>query len=452
MVAHRASSLVAACACFLAVAHCSADDSSLAEAFKAARPQIAHDLRDRDNASRLAAISKLAGFPLVDSARLVVPLLSSSDAEIRLAAFEGLVKMASAPSVSADLQTLATKSWKRPKPTAEAFGVLATLLAAESVEAQRFAVDLLSAAAERTDQGRTVVIDLVDQLGTGGGDAACRALVQIATLPRCQTDFALRRSVVQSLIRLRTRSAVNELVTLLAKAEGEVRSDVVRFLTEISGEDLGSDTDHWQAWWRDHQVAFEVPPPAKRLEQPQLLPPLPLPGANVPTYYGLPITAAKIVFIIDTSSSMQGPRILAAKRELSKAVESLPSGVSFNIIAFHTRPTSWQSRLQPASEENKRSALYFLAAQSLGSKTASYDALEAALAFDAEAVYFLTDGAPTAGKIGGPAQIIAAITQLNRYRRQTINSIGIGVDSPAFATFLLTLAQQNYGRFERVDQ
>jgi Mg-chelatase subunit ChlD len=158
------------------------------------------------------------------------------------------------------------------------------------------------------------------------------------------------------------------------------------------------------------------------------------------------------VFVIDISGSMQGPRIVAAKRELSLAVEALPADVSFSIIAFHTRAIVWQGKLVPASPEYKRNAQYFIAGLTLGNKTASYDALAAALEFDAEAIYFLTDGAPTAGKITSPPQIVTAVSQQNRYRRLTINALGIGVDSPLFEDFLATLAQQNFGRFERVDR
>ena len=93
-------------------------------------------------------------------------------------------------------------------------------------------------------------------------------------------------------------------------------------------------------------------------------------------------------------------------------------------------------------------------AQLLASRTASYDALEAALQYDGEAIYFLTDGAPVGGKITRPPDIIQAVSRLNQFRRMTINSLGIGVGQPGnnFDTFLSTLADQNFGVYERVDQ
>ena len=90
----------------------------------------------------------------------------------------------------------------------------------------------------------------------------------------------------------------------------------------------------------------------------------------------------------------------------------------------------------------------------LGNATVSYDALEAALQFDVEEIYFLTDGAPHGGRITSPPAIVKMITQTNMYRRMTINSIGIGVGHPGnpFDSFLSTLAQHNFGEYQRVDQ
>src|SRR5690242_11493403 len=45
--------------------------------------------------------------------------------------------------------------------------------------------------------------------------------------------------------------------------------------------------------------------------------------------------AAEFIFIIDTSSSMSGARIFAAKRELVRAIGELPDDVQFNIVAFN---------------------------------------------------------------------------------------------------------------------
>jgi len=111
----------------------------------------------------------------------------------------------------------------------------------------------------------------------------------------------------------------------------------------------------------------------------------------------------------------------------SRRISELPETTHFGVLVFNSRTTTWQAKLVPATSENKDLACRFVALQDLGPATASYDALEAALSFDAEAIYFLTDGAPFGGKITQPAAIVTVISKLNRLRRMTVNSIGIGV-------------------------
>jgi len=278
-------------------------------------------------------------------------------------------------------------------------------------------------------------------------------LRELVEVPQIEKDFAFRRAVEQALCSVRSKTAVSVLITLLAKVKGEVRADIIKFLTTATGQQLGVDAGVWQNWWDQNEKTFQFPPEQKPTAN-KSNPTAPRVQMGGPSYYGLPISAAKIIFVIDTSGSMNGPRIVAAKRELCRAIQELPATVEFNILAFNGGVYPWQGKLMPAADDSKQSALYFVMAQVLGNRTASYDALEAAMQFDGEAIYFLTDGAPFGGKITNPPDIIRAITRLNQFRRMTINSLGIGVGPPgnAFDTFLSTLADQNYGVYERVDQ
>jgi hypothetical protein len=275
------------------------------------------------------------------------------------------------------------------------------------------------------------------------------------SLPLFTEDFGFRRAVEQALVRVRSKDAVTALIKLLDSVKGEVRADIVRYLSDLSGQQLGVESAAWAAWWDQAQKKFEFPP--------EISPVAGAAAARVaarqqpqgPTYYGLPLSGARIVFVIDTSGSMIGPRIVAAKRELSKAIEELPADVEFNIVSFAGRPLTWQAKLVAATPDNKQNALYFVAAvQGVGKGTASYDALETAMSFDGEVIYFLTDGAPVGGKITNPPDIVRTISRANQFRRMTIHSLGIGVGLPgnAFDSFLSTLAQQNFGEYQRVDQ
>jgi uncharacterized protein YegL len=147
------------------------------------------------------------------------------------------------------------------------------------------------------------------------------------------------------------------------------------------------------------------------------------------------------VFVIDISGSMRGPRLEMARRELGNVVAKLPPTSAFSIVVFNQRVVVWQPSLVPASPANKEAVTQYVSHLQARGTTATYDALDAAFHFDAEAVYFLTDGKPTCGRA-------------NHARRFSIYTIGIapGPIGGLFDTFLKTLAEQNYGSYRHVDQ
>ena len=56
---------------------------------------------------------------------------------------------------------------------------------------------------------------------------------------------------------MRAKPAVTALIRLLAQVRGEVRADIVRFLTEISGQQSGVDAAAWFAWWNEKEKTFD---------------------------------------------------------------------------------------------------------------------------------------------------------------------------------------------------
>jgi uncharacterized protein YegL len=175
---------------------------------------------------------------------------------------------------------------------------------------------------------------------------------------------------------------------------------------------------------------------------------------GAPSYYGISIYARRLVFVIDTSGSMTGLRIQTAKRELISAIKALPGNAELGILVFNTQVTVWRPALIPATAAAKQEAAFFVGNLGAGGRTAAYDALDRAFHFDPEAIYFLSDGEPTCGKIVSPEGILAAVHTGNHNRRISIYSIGIapGLPGSRLELFMKNLAEQNFGQFRRVDQ
>jgi len=432
-----------------------AQERDVATEFKAAQGSLLSQLRGK-KANQLAAIRKIEAFSTPEAAKLLIHQgMSSSDEEVRRASFDVLFKFSSDRQVCAFLRATVGKSWKQGGPQPEIYAAIATLLASELPEVHDEALELVKESTKHPVHGRFMLIRLADELSNGRGDSAARPLIELMDLPLFKHDFAYRRAVEQALVQVRAKPAVAALIRLLASVKGEVRTDIIRYLMEVSGKQIGLEAEAWSDWWKENETTFTFPPeqnPADAGLAKRMVPPvLNLPPAG-PSYYGLPLLGAKIIFIIDTSGSMAGARIFAAKRELVRAIGELPESVEFNIIAFNNQPYVWQPKLVSAGVEIKQSAMNFVNLLRTTGKTASFEALDAALRLDSEVIYFLTDGDPTVGP--AISNIVHKITQLNQFRRMTIHSlgIGVGVSGNAFDNFLFTLAQQNFGMYQRVDQ
>jgi len=446
---HGPAVLVIACFVFPAALR-AAETSKEAKEFKYARRGIQQQMKSRKPEARVAAVRKLVDYPSADAAKLLVQMgLASQDDDVRRASYETLLSFKDNQDACDFLLGEVKKDVKRGNADPGTCASLAVLLASKLVEVEKESLKLLEQAASSPEGGLLLLVTLADDLGTAGDEVSVSTLVKLTKSPLFLREFALRRSVTQALARVDQPDAVEVLIDLLVTIQGEVRADIVQYLTGISGKQYGLDSEAWLAWWEANREDFKFPPAAHRAVARAEL------GAKASSssYYGLPVYASRLLFVMDTSASMKGGRIEAAKRELVKAINDLPPGVYFGVLVFNSRVGTWSRELMVASPQNKEQAAAFVRSQGLNLQTASYDALEAAFNFDTEAVYFLTDGAPHGGKVVGPDAIVEVITRLNRTRRVTINSIGIGVgtEGNVFDTFLKTLSERNFGEYKRVN-
>ena len=272
----------------------------------------------------------------------------------------------------------------------------------------------------------------------------------------------MRRAIVHALAQIDEPDAIEALIIVAAKFDGEVLADIYEYLALVTKQQLADPAD-WAKWWADNRATFKFP---QGLQRPEMRKFENLVYGKATQYYGLPLYARRMVFVIDVSMSMRAPaagmpgqgigisRIEAAKRELIAAINALENNVSFSIVAFHRDATLFKKDLVEATDSNKADAIRFVEGARLELGTSTYDALLAAFKYDAEAIYLLTDGAPASGTIVNPLAIVNAITAQNRSRRESIYTIGVGVGPPGsvFEVFLKALAEQNYGLFRRVDQ
>ncbi|HWY87878.1 MAG TPA: VIT domain-containing protein, partial [Gemmataceae bacterium] len=111
-----------------------------------------------------------------------------------------------------------------------------------------------------------------------------------------------------------------------------------------------------------------------------------------------------MVFVLDTSGSMRGKRIIQARNALKYCLNQLTAGDRFAVLNFATTVNVYTNQLQAATADNVASARKWVDGLEATGGTAINDALAAALGLRTAdeartfTVIFFTDGMPTIGE------------------------------------------------------
>ncbi|MEP6900425.1 MAG: VIT domain-containing protein [Actinomycetota bacterium] len=157
------------------------------------------------------------------------------------------------------------------------------------------------------------------------------------------------------------------------------------------------------------------------------------------------VTPKEIVFVIDTSGSMEGFPLDKAKESMKMALDGLNPQDTFNLITFAGDTSILFEKPVSATPENLKKAQEFLAGRRGGGGTEMMTAIRAALdPSDAQdhirVVCFMTDG-----YVGNEAEILA---EIQKHPNARIFSFGIG--SSVNRMLLDKMAEEGRGEVEYV--
>lgn len=176
-----------------------------------------------------------------------------------------------------------------------------------------------------------------------------------------------------------------------------------------------------------------------------------LPGTS---FFGTRDHGTRVVFVIDCSASMEDYGAMAsAKAALVAALQTLSDEQQFQIVFYNRAPRLFQPFAQEkdimlfATERNKSLARQYIAQTIPNEGTDHMPALELALKFAPEIIYFLTDAAEP--QLMAPE--LAKIDRMNKGRAR-IHTIEFGKGSDlGLENFLKKLARQNGGTYRYHD-
>jgi hypothetical protein len=304
------------------------------------------------------------------------------------------------------------------------------------------------------DDHAGIAMIAADALGQNKRYGAIEFLKRQIDREAFDNDYGFRFNLVRALAQMHHPDAVEFLTTLHDSLDGQLHFEITQILDAVDESDFLGDAERFDRWLSTRKpklvlqaASFEsgsMSNPRMRFGQRQ-------------KYYGIDINAKRILFVIDRSGSMEDydrgmTRLERAKLELTRAITDLPPDAEFGITFFETTVRQWRQKLVVADEQNKREAIAFVQRLGYGDRTNTYGALLATMEFDdqLEAVFLLSDGRPTLGKIMQPAAIVADIMHRNRFRHLHFNTIGIAVNQ-ATETFLKALAEESGGEYRRAD-
>ncbi len=315
----------------------------------------------------------------------------------------------------------------------------------------------------------------LEALGRQNAERSIDVLLARLDDPRWQ----LRVASLQGLSFYKSARVVDALLGRLPEEDGVLKRHYFTALSRILNETLPTTIEAWTSWWKanrdattkrwaegdyDGPVKEDLPPVALKSEN----------NSGSTSFYGLKTESKHIIFIIDVSGSMgehggkneQGKYAIdIAKRELTNAIKSLTAEegdergeASFNVVAYAAEVRVFKSgKMMPATRGNKDKVFKWIDNLEAIGATNIFDAIEQAFEIidtrkakkqfekGADTIFLMTDGMPNRGKITDPVLIREEVRKMNRERKLTIHTIGVGKDHAA--SFLKALAAENNGEY-----
>ena len=250
---------------------------------------------------------------------------------------------------------------------------------------------------------------------TALADTRAVEAVELFVSSLARSDWRERAAAIRGLTRVRSKSSIGPLIERLDLEEGRLKGDALEALRALTGRTFVGNPERWREWWSASKDRFRLP--------------------DTVAVGAAPPHSRRVIYCLDISSSMTGAKLKAAKQWLLEAVEGLPRGARFDVIFFNHRIRRWNRK----TSESLADALGTLRN---GGQTNLFGALETALQDpEADTVTVISDGAPSAGAVVEPEEILRRIRRLNRTRQITIHGV-----SKTPTEFLKRLAAENGGR------
>ena len=275
-------------------------------------------------------------------------------------------------------------------------------------------------------------------------------LAHVEAVRRLSTaNGALLLEAIDVIGRNPCQDAIRYLIDVVGDREGRARHSAVAMLQKITGYKIGADARSWRYFFLKHRTEgtkFRHPKGNNDDESHTL------------SYMGIPLLGDKVIFVLDSSGSMNSgmsetgnSRGQRAVGHLVELLPKLPPEARFDVVFFSDSVSRLSTgRLIKNEASRVESATSWLKRNNFDGGTNLFGGIEKAIENnDVEEIILLTDGMPSAGSIQQPDRILSWVQRRNRWKKVRISTIGLSAPQSA-GYFLSKLAEQNSGVYRSI--
>lgn len=266
---------------------------------------------------------------------------------------------------------------------------------------------------DRSGGVRCALLGAAPELCGDDTEAVCAAALRDA-------DWRPRMQAVQNLGRIRTKTAVDALLTALRDARPVVAARAMRELQELTGQPI-QQVEVWEKWWADARATFALPDQrgvAKR-------------DTGTVAYNGVPVDSDHVAFLLDKSVAMRASLTAkssskeeAAAAELEQVLQKLDGKITFNVFNYDVEVRSLFKKAAPLTEKAREKALDFAREKSVGKEKDIWQALVAVVADPTlDTAYLLSSGEPDTGLYVHWNRVTRHLADLNRFHKVTVHAV-----------------------------
>jgi HEAT repeat protein len=283
----------------------------------------------------------------------------------------------------------------------------------------------------------------------GAVPAVFPADVEALSVPRLDDeDWRPRIQAVENLASVRTKTAVDALLTKLEDGRPVVAARAIDSLRSLTGEKL-TRPDQWRSWWRDHRATFTFPEGRTARTHWE-------DGRSKVAYNGIPVTSDHVAFLIDKSKAMKEPlaskgctKTEAAQQELDLVLTKLvDAGLVFNVFTYNERVDVFaEKKPVELGKKTRREALDFVAARPIDGLKDIWQALETVVSDPTlDTIYLLSSGEPETGLYVHWNRVTDHLADLNRFHKVVVHTVAYS-DNAWYRDQLLEISKATGGRF-----